>query len=247
MSWRLHGGERAVTSLPRWLPALLAGTLVAQTAWHANWRGGAPAAEDLPPAPTREALILAAGGERAALARILMVWLQAFDSSGANALPYQQLDYVRLNAWLDAILTLDPRSQYPLFSAARVYAENADQARMRQILGFVHDAYLAAPNARWPALAHAALLAKHRLADLPLARRYASDLQRLTTDPGVPLWAKQMEAFILEDMDELEAARVVLGGMLATGQVREPEEIRFLENRLKALEEKISKGQGQKR
>ena len=141
-----------------------------------------------------------------------MIWLQAFDSSGANAVPYQRLDYTRLAAWLEAILSLDERSLYPLFSAARVYAENADPAKMRGMLQFIHSAFQADPNARWPALAHAAMLAKHRLRDLPLARRYAADLQRLTTDPGVPQWAKQMEIFVLEDMDELEAARVMLGG-----------------------------------
>ena len=111
------------------------------------------------------------------------------------------------------------------------------------MLDFIHEAYLEAPNRRWPALAHAALLAKHRLKDLPLARRYASDLQRLTTDPGMPLWAKQMEIFILEDMDELEAAKIMLGGMLASGQLRDPGERRFLKERLDELERRLASKQ----
>ena len=43
-------------------------------------------------------------------------------------------------------------------------------ARMRQALDFIFDAFAADPNRRWPALAHAALLAKHRLHDLPAHR-----------------------------------------------------------------------------
>ena len=86
------------------------------------------------------------------------------------------------------------------------------------------------------ALAQAALLAKHRLHDLPLARRYAAAIQRYTTDPTVPSWARQTEIFILEDMDELEAAKVMLGGLLATGRIRDEEERRFLQGRLEEIE-----------
>lgn len=169
-----------------------------------------------------------------------MLYVQAFDLGAGNALPYRRLDYDRLGSWLRAILDTDPRSNYPLFAASRVYAEVDDLTRMRAMLTFIHKAFAEDPNRRWPALAHAALLAKHRLHDLPLARRYAADLQRLTTDPSVPLWAKQMEAFILEDMNELEAAKIMLGGMLATGRLRDSGERRLLEERLEALERRIA-------
>lgn len=248
MGWGVGSGrERPASSLPGWILVLLATALISQSVWHLSSRGGPPAAADLPPAPNGSALRLAAAGEPAAFARAAMLWLQAFDSSGANAVPYQRLDYVRLYDWLGAIQSLDPRSLYPLFSAARIYAENADPAKQRLMLGFIHASFLADPNARWPALAHAALLAKHRLNDLALARRYAADLQRLTSDPEIPLWAKQMEIFILEDMDELEAAKVMLGGLLASGQISDPGERQFLESRLKELEARISSGKRQKR
>jgi hypothetical protein len=169
-----------------------------------------------------------------------MLYVQAFDLGAGNALPYRRLDYGRLRAWLRAILDADPRSDYPLFAAARVYAEVDDPARARVMLDFVHDAFLEDPNRRWSALAHAALLAKHRLKNLPLARRYAADLQRLTTDPTVPLWAKQMELFILEDMNELEAAKIMLGGLLESGRLQDPGERRFLKERLDELERRLA-------
>jgi hypothetical protein len=108
------------------------------------------------------------------------------------------------------------------------------------MLDFVHGAFLEDPDARWPWLAQAALLAKHRLRDLPLARRYAADLQRLTNDPRLPLWARQMEIFIAEDMNELEAARIMLGGLLESGQLEDPAERRFLKGRLEELERRIA-------
>jgi hypothetical protein len=129
---RPRGEQRALAAVPRWILCVLAGALAAQIGWQAARRAGAPSASDLPPAPSAAALRLASLGETAALARLAMIWLQAFDSRSDNATPYQKLDYGRLISWLGAILATDPRSAYPLFAAARVYAENADQRKRAQ-------------------------------------------------------------------------------------------------------------------
>ena len=219
--------------------ALLGASVAMQVALRTTEHPGTPAAEDLPPAPRPAALRLAALGEPQALARLTMLYLQAFDYRSGNRLPYQKLDYDRLVAWLDAIVDLDPRSQYALSSAARIYAEVNDPVRQRKVCEFIYRRFLEDPNRRWPWLAHAALLAKHRLADLALARRFASAIDRHATAPDVPPWAKQMEIFILEDMNELEAARVLIGALVAGGRVTDPEELRFLDARLKELEARI--------
>jgi hypothetical protein len=178
-----------------------------------------------------QALRLASFGEREALARLLALHIQSFDLNR---------DYARLVGWLRSVLELDPRSPYPLFLAARVYAESPDPARVRLALDFVYQEFFRDPDRRWPWLAHAALVAKHRLGDLPLARRYASAVQRYTSTPAVPLWAKQMEIFILEDMNELAAAKIMLGGLLESGTVRDPAELRFLRQRLQELEARMA-------
>ena len=232
--------------VPSAILVLLGASLALQIAWRASERAGTPAAEELPPAPRPVALKLAALGEPQALARLTMLYLQAFDYRSGNRLSYQKLDYDRLIAWLDAIVELDPRSQYALFSAARIYAEVDDPVRQRKMLEFIYRRFLEDPGRRWPWLAHAALLAKHRLKDLALARRFASAIDRLATGPDVPGWAKQMEIFILEDMNELDAARVLIGGLLASGRITNPEELRFLDERLKILEARIRAQRGSK-
>src|SRR6185436_10904378 len=186
---RLSTDARRLARLPAWLWLALAVALACQVGVRAT---------DLPPPPSPQALRLASFGEPQTLARLAMLYLQAFDLGANNALSYQQLDYPRLIGWLRAILALDPRSDYPLFSAARVYAEVGDPVRSRLMLEFIHEQYLLDPDRRWPWLAHAALLAKHRLHDLPLARRYAAAIDRHTQAADVPLWARQMEVFILE-------------------------------------------------
>ena len=222
--------QRPLSMVPGWVWSALAASLVIQLALHSALGRPRIASDELPPAPSAPALRLAAFGEGAAAARLSMLYVQAFD--------LRSLDYARLTAWLRAALELDPRSHYPLFLAARVYAEHPDAARTRAALEFVHQQFLLDPNRRWPSLAHGALIAKHRLKDLPLARRYAAAIDRHTSADDVPLWARQMEIFILEDMNELEAARIMIGGLLASGRIRDPAELRFLRERLEALEAK---------
>jgi len=204
------------------------------------------APENLPPAPSIAVLRLASFGDPIALAKVLMLYLQAFDYRSDNRIPYQSLDYGRLEGWLSRILELDPRGQYPLLAASRLYAEVPVETKQRQMLDFVYRQFFVDPNRRWPWLAHATLIAKHRLHDLALASHYAAAIQRYATGKDVPAWAKQMEVFILEDMNELEAARIMIGGIILSGRVKDPAELKFLDRRLKELEARIAAKKGTK-
>lgn len=235
--------ERPIGAVPAWIVLLLGAALAAQIALQAASAPRRTAAADLPPAPSAAALRAASLAEPEATARLAMLWLQAFDASATNEVPYRNLDYGRLIGWLGAILTTDPRSGYPLFAAARIYAEIPDPAKARAVMEFIYTEYLKDPRNRWPALAHAALLAKHRLGDLGLALRYARALRAVAEEPNVPLWATQMEIFILEDMNELEAARIMLGGLLATGRITDRGERRFLQSRLEELEKRLAESE----
>jgi hypothetical protein len=231
--------ERPLADVPRWVAAGLAFALALQLGVALLQPRPSARAEDLAPAPGIDTLRLAAVGEPVALANLLMLYLQAFDYQAGTRVPYRDLDYDRLVAWLSRILELDPAGQYPLMSASRLYAEVPDPAKQRKMLEFIYREYLRDPNRRWPWLAHATLVAKHQLKDLPLARRYAVALQQNTTAPDAPVWVRQMEPFILEDMNELEAAKIMIGGLLASGQVKDRRDFELLDRRLKQLEEKL--------
>jgi hypothetical protein len=231
--------ERPLADVPRWVATGLVCALALQVSVALLQPRPSARAEDLGPAPGINALRLAAVGEPIALANLLMLYLQAFDYQAGTRAPYRDLDYDRLIAWLSRILELDPAGQYPLMSASRLYAEVPDPAKQRKMLDFIYREYLRDPNRRWPWLAHATLLAKHQLKDLPLARKYAVALQQNTTTLEAPVWVRQMEPFILEDMNELEAAKILIGGLLASGQVKDRRDFELLERRLKQLEEKL--------
>ncbi|HEY0061331.1 MAG TPA: hypothetical protein VGC21_04370 [Telluria sp.] len=226
--------ERAISSVPLPALALLGLALAAQLGWHAlvPVRQTSDGALRMP--PSLATLRLAALGDQIALSKLLMLQVQAADSEGGNV-ALGQLDYRALEAWLERVADLDPRAGYPLFVAGHIYAEGGDMGKKRQMLEFVYHRFLRDPNRHWGALAYVTLVAKHQLHDLPLALRYARALRQRATDPQVPPWASQMEVFVLEDMNELESAKILVGGMLASGQLTDPNERAFLNRHLKAL------------
>lgn len=238
--------ERPVSQVPRWVIVLLALGLSAQVGLKAGSRPPQTKAEDLPTPPPLVALRLASLGDSVALGKLLMLYLQAFDYRSDNRIPYRDLDYGHLEGWLGRILELDPEGQYPLLAASRLYAEVPVEAKQRQMLEFVYRQFFVDPNRRWPWLAQAALIAKHRLHDLTLAQRYAAAIQRYATASDVPRWARQMEIFILEDMNELDAARIMIGGIIRSGKVKDRAELQFLDKRLKELEMRTGEGNGSK-
>jgi hypothetical protein len=227
---------KPLAAVPRTVLAALALTLLLQVLWQAGRAPDRARPQDLPPAPSAATLQLASLGEPLALSKALMLYLQSHDDQAGVSIAWRDLDYGRVAAWLQRVLELDPRSQYPLLAASEVYGAVGDPARTRLMLDFVYARFSDDPNRRWPWLAHAALVARHRLHDLPLARRYAEAIRLQATGPQVPPWARELEVFVLEDMNELDAARKLIGGLLAGGQITDPHEMKFLADRLDRLD-----------
>jgi len=230
----LHSVERPVASVPRPVLALLIVAFCLQVAWQWQLPKPVARAEALGDPPAPAALRVAALGEPIVLAQMTMLYLQAFDNQPGVSIPYQDLDYARVTAWLGAILELDLIGQYPLLMAAQVYGAVADEAKQRQMCAFVRKQFDRDPDHRWRWLAHCALMAKHRLNDQPLALSYAEAITAKARRASG--WARQMRIFILADLGEIEAAKVLLGGLLESGEVTDPKEIHFLSERLKELE-----------
>ena len=228
--------ERAISAVPKPVLALLALALALQVFWGLRTPLPQASAHALPPPPSRDTLAAVSFGERIPTSQSLALYLQAFDNQPGISIPFQNLDYAIVAQWLERMLELDARAQYPLLMATHLYAQVPDPARQRQMLDFTYQHFFAAPNQRWQWLAHAAIVAKHRLHDLPLALKYAQAITKYANGPDVPHWAQQMPIFILEEMGETESAKILLGGLLANNTLSDPHEIRFLTERLNALE-----------
>jgi hypothetical protein len=232
--------QRPLKTVPKKILWWLIISFGLQIAWHSQLPSPQAQIQQLKSPPPQALLRVLSFGDPVASAKILMLWLQSFDNQAGQFISYQKLNYDALQQWLEQILRLDPNSQYPLLAASHIYSHVANTQKQRQMLEFVYQQFFFDPAHRWPWLAHATVLAKHRLKDLPLALKYAKAIAK-HADENMPLWAPQMQIFILEDMGELEQARLIIGGMLTSGKITDPNEIKFLNDKLHALEQKNPK------
>jgi hypothetical protein len=165
--------DRSVLAVPRPVLALLALAFCLQVGMQAIRPAPAARAQALATPPSPAIVRVASLDEPIAAAQLMTLYLQAFDNQPGLSIPFQELDYPRVIDWLEAILALDATGQYPLLMASQLYAQVPIEDKQRLMLDFVHRKFSEDPQLRWRWLAHATILAKHRLKDNGLALRYA--------------------------------------------------------------------------
>ena len=227
-----------LTLLSIWI--LIAIGLAMQIQVSRSFPAPTAAAIELPQTPSATVLSAMSLGDEVTFGKVASLWLQAFDNQQGQSVPFKELDYERVASWLKGILDLDPKAQYPMFNAARIYSVIKDKPRVRIMLEFIRSEFHEDPALRWEWLATAATLAKNELEDLPLALEYANILRTETEGlDHVPNWAKQMEVFLLEEHNEFSAAATLLLNLIESGEVTDPQEFRLLFDRLEVTFQKM--------
>lgn len=231
---------RPLRAVPCGLWAAGVFALAAQV-WFHNYLGAPQVAErelQLSRPPAEALLHIAAFGDPLALGRVLMLNLQAFDNQQGVSLLYIDLDYEMLGLWLDRIVSLDETSEYPHFTAAKIYTGPPDEAHRLLMVEWVRRHFRNAPDARWEWMAHMTNFVRSQMKNDALSLEMARELRMLTTPGKVPGWARQMEVFFLENKSEYESSAALLAHLLEAGEVTDPVEFSFL---LMRLEEIVAK------
>lgn len=204
-----------------------------------NWEASTEPAKP----PSLQTLRLSTLGEEQAAATAAVLYTQSYDAQAGQTVPIKQLNIRKLHQWLEAASQLNPISQYPTFLSSRFYAAIAAPSDTREILDWIKQRHQQAPATHWPALAHAVHLARHHLKDAELARQLARALRQTPVHVAIPSWARQMEAFMLRDSNEIEEARALLGGLIDSGQVNDERALAVMIADLKAIERRLSADQ----
>jgi len=233
--------DRPVSDVPALIKLLLVLAFILQLFWHSLQEPVIAKAESLPAPLATHNYVISSLGEPIAASKILNLWLQAFDNQPGTSLSFSQLDYPRLTKWLDTSLALDPEGSYPMLVAARVYGNINDPVKQRIMMEYIFEKFNENPNKYWRWLAHAVITAKHEIKDQDLALKYADALATKATGKNVPYWAKDMKIFVLEDMGEIEAAKILVGALLESEQITDLYELNFLMNKITELEKKSIK------
>ena len=233
--------DRPVNDVPGWIKLALILALVLQLLWHSMQDPIVAKAEDLPAPLSTRTYVMSSLGEPIAASKFLNLWLQAFDNQPGASISFHQLDYPRLTRWLDTSLELDPRGYYPMLVAARVYGSVNNPEKQRIMMDYIFFKFNENPDKYWRWLAHVVITAKHELKDFDLALKYADALADKANGKNIPYWAKDMKIIVLEDMGEVEAAKILVGALIESNEITDPYELNFLTHKIKVLEEKLSK------
>src|SRR5690349_19964840 len=95
--------ERHIVAVLRWVLGLQTVALFLQIGLQALQPKPSARAEALDLPPSTAALHVLAAGVPIALAQILTLYLQAFDNQPGISIPFLELDYARVQAWLATI------------------------------------------------------------------------------------------------------------------------------------------------
>ena len=178
-------------------------------------------------------------GSEQLLGHLLSIRLQLHDSQAGQHLLYSLIDYDVLIDWLELIAATSPDNEYVTLLASRIYSQTADPDRLRRILAFIERRFDDNPQLHWRRLAEASLLAKHRLQDLDLALRLAEKIAQQPANIQIPPWARDFRFLLLAELNEFESAIAVIQALLKTNAVNDPDEKRFLENKLSEFQQKL--------
>ncbi len=234
---------RSISFVPKSILAVLILSFFIQCFWHFTFTNFVAKRHALPEPPKASFIRLASLDDSVSAAKLLMLWLQAFDNQPGVSIPLKELNYDRVIQWMNLILEVDNKIQYPLLAAIRFYAEVQDEEKQRKMIAYVSNKFIEKPNERWATMAHAVYMAKHRVKDVALALDIAKLIRQYAKGDNVPYWAKQMEIFILEDMGELESAKIIIGGLLESGELQDAHQRKFLGQRLEEIEQRQKKGE----
>ena len=188
---------------------------------------------DLPEPPGEIMLTALSVGDKVTFSKVLTLWLQAFDNQQGQSLSFHDLDYDKVVRWMESILYLDSRTEYPLLNATHVYSFIKDKEKVRKMIVFVRGAFAQNPGQRWQWMAGATTLAKNEVEDIDLALEMAQELRvGIEGIEGVPSWARQMEGFLLLDLNRFEEAIVFLENLIESGELTDENEFNLHIDRL---------------
>ncbi len=128
--------------------------------------------------------------------------------------PLKDYDYSALEKWFFLLDSLDNESNFTPSMAAYYYSNTQYEPDLKYIVNYLDKHADTNPSKKWWWYAQAVYNAQHKLGDKRRALDIAYKLAAVPADVNMPLWARQLAAFIHEDLGEKEEALVIIRDIL---------------------------------
>jgi hypothetical protein len=181
----------------------------------------------VPEVPGELAIKASSLGDEELYFRILALQIQNSGDTFGRFSPLKLYDYKKLSAWFYLLDKLDDKSNFVPSIASYYYSQTQHVPDVKYVVDYLEFHSTKDLENKWWWLSQAVYLANFKLKDNPLALKLA---YKLSKSPGkLPMWARQMPAFIHEKLGEKEQAYVIIKNIIDSHESFSQEEINFME------------------
>lgn len=162
--------------------------------------------------------------------RTLAFQLQNAGDTFGRFTALKNYNYVKLYHWFLLLDTLDSKSHFVPSLAGYYYSQTQNVPDVKYVIDYLEGHVTRDEYNRynkWWWLSQAVYLANYRLEDKQLALKLAYELAE-TPRNDIPLWAKQMPAFIHEQLGEDEQALMIIRHIMDNMDDIAPGELNFM-------------------
>ena len=179
------------------------------------------------PAPSEPIGLLYGFGDRQLAYYSLTLTLQNMGDMDGSVTPIKNYNMDNIAGWLWLTYRYDRQSHYAPTLASYYFGATQDPSKLHPIITYLQVAGNNPDNELWRYLAQGVYLARFRLKDQALALELAYQLAALQ-GPKMPLWTKQMPAFVMSNNGQKQQSRDLFLTLLATGKNIEINEVNFM-------------------
>lgn len=214
---------------------LLIATLCMQIMLWTQTKHHMPEMGILPQVPNPIAIEALSLGDEQFYFRALAFQLQNAGDTFGRFTALKKYDYDKLYRWFKILDGLDSKSHLIPSLAGYYFSQTQNTADVRYIIDYLDqhvnlDDYN--KHHKWWWLSQSVYLANHKLEDKELALKLAYKLAA-TEREDIPFWAKQMPAFIHEQMGEDQQALMVIKHIMENIETIPPGELNFMRHFVK--------------
>ena len=183
----------------------------------------------VPEVPKETTVHLLSLGDSQFYFRQLAFKIQNAGDSWGRFTALKDYNYESLSRWFYLLDKLDSKSNFIPSLASYYYSQTQTPEDTVYIVQYLRDHVKKDPRTKWWWLSQAVYIANHRLKDKKLALEVAYELAATPNDVDMPMWARQMPAFIHEQLGERESAKKIIADIMDNFDDFAPGEINFME------------------
>lgn len=199
-----------------------------RTFW-AGTRAIKPDLHIVPPVPSEKLVRALALGDEQLYFRVAAFRLQNAGDTFGRVTALKDYDYSMLGAWWSILDDLDPVSDYlPSMVAYYFGATQNPKEQLPYVVDYLAQHADRDPESKWWWYHQAIYLANARMEDTDRALEIAYKLASLPDSTNVPIWTRQMPAFLLEKQGDYAQACTIILNILENKDDLEENEIRFM-------------------